>query len=195
MTQVLQPVNISGSLLIVQVFLLIIITLGLFFNRRISEFNKSHFNLYVVIWFAILSIIFVAFTADYYPVWSPILGDISLPTIERKYAFRFIFGMDLLVMAILILNTGGSNVSPFTSMLFLLPSLAIFLREPPAMFITYSVVAFLIFYFTFSIKKRSLIGADDDKPVSDLSHKFVSGACLALGVIIGYITRPVLTQM
>lgn len=195
MEQVLKPVNISGSLLIVQLFLLIIITLGLFLNRKNSDFEKTNFNLYVVIIFAILSIVFVALTVDYYPIWSPILGDLSLPTIERRNAFSFVFGMDLVVMAILISNTGGSNNSPFTSMLFLIPSLAIFLREPPVIFISYSIVAFLIFFFTFSERKRRLMSNNEDNPMSVFSHKFVTGACLALGVAIGYITRPVLTQI
>lgn len=192
MDQVLKPVNIAGSLLVVQVFLLVIITLGLIFNSSYGRRDKTNESLYLIVFFAILSMAFVSLTADYYPVWSPILGDITLPTIERRNAFTFVFAMDLSVLYFLILNTGGSNYSPFTSMLFLIPTLAIFLREPPIIFISYSFVAYGIFLRTFSTNDNSrILSYGNYKPVSDLSHKFVNGSCLALGIIIGYITRPI----
>lgn len=192
MDQVLKPVNIAGSLLVVQVFLLVIMTLGLLLNNRYSGSDKTHTNLYLIIFFAILSMAFVSVTADYYPVWSPILGDITIPTIERRNAFTFVFAMDLFVLYILISNTGGSNYSPFTTMLFLIPTLAIFLREPPITFISYSVIAYLIYLKTFSTNiDPNKYTYDQYKPISGMSHKFVTCACLALGVIVGYITRPI----
>jgi hypothetical protein len=141
---------------------------------------------------AILSIIFVAFNADYYPIWSPILGDVTLPTIAKTNAFTVVFIMDMIAAWKLISSTGGSNLSPFTSVLFLIPSLAIFLREPPSMFFFYAFTVFIIYMVTFSNRRRILIYGNEDSPISDMTHKFVSGACLALGVLIGYITRPIL---
>jgi hypothetical protein len=187
---ILQPVNVAGALLIVQVCLLGIMTIGLFFDAVSGRPFKSNLYFIAVTILAIVSILCVAFISDFYPIWAPILGDINLPTLHRQHAFLVIFSLDIIVVYWLITGTGGSNRSPFTSVLFLIPSLAIFLREPPFNFIAYSIAAFLIFTFTFSSSKDNMGYGFNEIESPDHVHKIVTGACMFLGVVTGYITRP-----
>jgi hypothetical protein len=92
-----------------------------------------------------------------------------------------------------MIGTGGAKGSPFTSVLFLIPALAIFLREPPKHFLGYA--AFIGILYVWSLARERL---DDDDPMEEatrgavnLSHGVVNVTCLAVAMLTGYITRPV----
>jgi hypothetical protein len=188
---VLKPVNVAGAILIVQVCLLAMMTGGLWVymnQKNMLNVGKQFFTLLIL---AIISIVSVAFITDFYPIWSPILGPNEIPTIDRNNAFAVLFFFDIAITWKLISTTGGSKDSPFTPILFLIPALAIFLREPPIRFIIYAIVVYII-YYTASYKKTASINLfheADDNVAS--AHRFVNFTCLALSVIIGFITRPI----
>ena len=192
----LKPVNVAGATIVVQVCLLTIIALGIVLERNSeSEIDKRRdlkergYGLTVIL--AILSIIAVALSADYYPVWSPLLGDIRLPTLDRSNAFMLVFILDIGTAICLIQWTGGSRVSPFTSILFLIPALAIFLREPPVKFLTYAAIVGTYYYFTCKDQERFRMPMGWSEDGSLQSHRAVNLGCLALAMLTGYITRPV----
>lgn len=185
----LQPVNVSGALLIVQVCLIIIISIGLILDGLRD--TKKHSGAYLgLIFLAIVSIVVVAFIGEFYPIWSPILGDdIKLPTLKRNSAFVIAFISDILVIWGLILKTGGSSNSPFTPILFLIPTLSIFLRQSPSLFIFYAIVVFGIYLVSDGRYRKQLQFSNEYN--SNIAHKFVNFSCLFLGLMIGFITRPV----
>lgn len=185
----LQPVNVSGALLIVQVCLLIIISIGLILDG-FGDTRKHSSGYISLIFLAIVSIVVVAFINEFYPIWSPILGeDIKLPTLKRNSAFFIAFLSDIIVIWTLIIKTGGSSNSPFTPILFLIPTLSIFLRQSPSLFISYAVIIFWLYLISDKKYNRNLEFSGGS--ASKVAHKFVNFACLSLGLIIGFITRPV----
>lgn len=191
----LKPVNVACATIVVQVCLLTIIALGIALERDAQTVIDQHrgrkqraYGLTLVL--AILTIVSVALSSDYYPVWSPLLGDISLPTIARSNAFMLVFLFDIVATIFLIIWTGGTRSSPFTSMLFLIPALAIFLREPPAKFLFYAAIVSVYYCVTCRDTARLPMELGAMRDASIQSHRVVNIGCLALAMLTGYITRP-----
>jgi hypothetical protein len=196
----IQPVNVSGAILVVQLCLIVIF----FFGTAVNFENRARSNrvkLYgATILLAIFSILAVAMSADFYAIWAPILGDVTLPTIARSNAFAWVFTLDIVVTMVLVAWTGGTLESPFTAVLFLIPALAIFLRETPTKFFLYATLVGVYYYLSvgFDMRKRATYESLD--PFTTYSrfgntavaaHRFVNLGCLALATVIGYITRPI----
>ncbi|MGJ7915544.1 hypothetical protein ACI48D_08745 [Massilia sp. LXY-6] len=190
----LKPVNVAGATIVVQVCLLTIIALAIFMEHESETVaQRSHkqqaYGLTLVL--AILTIISVALSAEFYQVWSPLMGDVQLPTVSRSSAFMIVFLLDIFATMLLIRWTGGTRNSPFTSMLFLIPALAIFLREPPVKFIIYALIVGVYYYVTCSVRSNSPRPGFDYRDGSLQFHRVVNIGCLALAMLTGYITRPV----
>lgn len=189
----LKPVNVAGATIVVQVCLLTIIGIATFVeNDTEVETRRARkqraYGLALVL--AILTIIAVALSKDFYMVWSPIMGDVLLPTFDRAGAFFCVFMLDIIATILLITWTGGSRSSPYTSMLFLIPALAIFLREPPMKFIAYAVIVGVYYFFTCIDRGRDRMPLGWTIDGSLQSHRVVNIGCLALAMLTGYITRP-----
>lgn len=190
----LKPVNVAGATIVVQVCLLTIIAIAILVENETEiesrrDRKQRAYGLTVVL--AILTIIAVALSADFYQVWSPLMGDVQLPTFGRSGAFLFVFLLDIIATIMLITWTGGSRSSPFTSMLFLIPALAIFLREPPWKFLTYAGIVGIYYFFTCVDRGRHRMPLGWTADGSLQSHRVVNIGCLALAMLTGYITRPV----
>lgn len=192
----MKPVNVAGGTIVVQVCLLTIIALGIALERdsessdnRRCSLKQRAYGLTVVL--AILSIIAVALSTDFYQVWSPLLGDVGIPTLNRSHAFVVVFMLDIIAVICLIEWSGGSRSSPFTSMLFLIPALAIFLREPPVKFLIYAGVVSVYYFFTCMERGRYKMPLGWAIDSSLQSHRVVNLGCLGLAMLTGYITRPV----
>lgn len=110
-----------------------------------------------------------------------------------------VFVLDIVFVTFLALKTGGTKRSPFTSVLFLLPSLAIFLHEPTYRFLGYSIAVGLVYVI---VLKRKLASQKDefnrrtfDGPtkeadkIDDLATIWTNLSCLFLGTLIGYIAQ------
>lgn len=190
----LKPVNVAGATIVVQLCLLTIIALAIRVENQTEvesrrDRKQRAYGLTVVL--AILSLVAVALSADFYQVWSPLMGDVYLPTIGRSGAFMIVFMLDIGATIILINWTGGSRSSSFTSMLFLIPALAIFLREPPWKFILYAFIVGVYYFFTCIDRGRYRMPFGWTEDGSLQSHRVVNIGCLALAMLTGYITRPV----
>lgn len=137
---------------------------------------------------------------DFYSTWGPILGNLALPTIPRDYSFFAVFALDIVFVTVLIFRTGGTKRSPFTSVLFLLPSLAIFLREPVLRFLFYSIVVGCVYVVLLrKTAQASQAGFDrskydapsrSDELIDDRATVWTNITCLGLATLIGYITQP-----
>lgn len=201
MAPTLQPVSLAGASIVIQVFLLLISFVALFLlsksypSRNTAEGSYST----LIVWF-LAALLFILFAEDLYATWGVILGDLTLPTIPRSLSFLAVFFLDIVFVTILILRTGGTKRSPFTSVLLLLPTLAIFLNEPRWRFLMYSLVCGVIYAVTL---RRSFTSANqhsdrssfyecarDDEQAEDWSVRLTNLACLALATLIGFITAP-----
>jgi hypothetical protein len=190
----LKPVNVAGATIVVQVCLLTIVTVATLVENETeieSRRDRKQRAYEPTVVLAILTIIAVALSADFYQVWSPLMGDVQLPTFGRSGAFLFVFMLDIIATMMLITWTGGSRSSPFTSMLFLIPALAIFLREPPWKFLMYATIVGIYYFFTCVDRERYKMPLGWSADGSLQSHRVVNIGCLALAMLTGYITRPI----
>jgi len=180
---------VAASTFIIQVVLVAIIKWGTSLNRdRYSTATPSR-ALTAVTLTSIVTVLLLMFTDGYYAVWSPILGQRELWTFPVRTALAVLFFWDVGVFAVLIRRSGGAKASPFTPALFLIPALAIFLRVPILLFLTYSALCGVL-YWVLSTKLYTGEASVNGEDLSLGAHRFVNLACLALATIIGLITAP-----
>ncbi len=188
------PITIASGTLISQVFLLIIVALGatLLNGPGGSYFSRIPISMpslpAVILAMALLSLGALLFSSGLTGTWSPLLGTMAPPGIPDGWALLWVILIDVGGLSFLVAGTGGSQQSPFQATYFLLPTLAIFLRQStPRVLFTAALVA-----VSFSLCMRVL---PDDHPrqsvarTNRLSYWFVSLASMALGLYIGLATR------
>ena len=184
----LKPLNIAGGTIVVQLALIVILFLGVWLteSRLVDKqrVNDKQFPLSIIVVTLLLNLTVLVETRAFYVVWSPILGDVSLPTVSDSHGLMMSFCIDLIAVTLLMLYTGGSKESPFTSVLFLIPALAIFLREPPLHFFAYAAYASLVYCWSL------IIGVTGRGSSGHSAHGWVNLLCLGLTMLTGYITRP-----
>lgn len=184
----LKPLNIAGGTIVVQIALIVILFIGvrLTRSRLVDEqrVNDKQFPLTIIVLTLLLNLAVLVETRAFYVVWSPILGDVTFPTISDSHGLMVSFCIDLIAVTLLMMHTGGSKESPFTSVLFLIPALAIFLREPPWHFFAYAAYASIVYCWSL------MIGVTGRGSAGHSAHGWVNVLCLGLTMLTGYITRP-----
>jgi hypothetical protein len=138
--------------------------------------------------FSLVTLGLLIFSDDVLFYSRPVFGDIVFPSISRNSAFLIVFSLDILSAAALVLVTGGAKDSPFAAILFALPALAIFLREPPQRFLSYTFVAAVLFLLV--QVELEMSEPIRNNPNQKIAHSFVTLACLGLTTMVGYATRP-----
>lgn len=192
----MQPVNLTMAFAVTQLFLLVIVFFGILVlragERKLSVYSESprpatrtHPVLFAG--FALLTLGLLIFSEEVLFYSKPVFGDVELPGIGRTNAFLFVFALDILGASFLIRITGGSKNSPFGAVLFTLPVLSIFLREPPGRFLWYTfAVAALFLLVQVDMARRDI----EENPNHRAAFSFVTLGCLALSTMVGYATRP-----
>lgn len=190
--QSIQPLNVAAATLLVELLLitLLAITSSLFRGRRFGLPDEMHISGATLrrsptLFVALASFAVLLISDELYSIWSPIFRGVGINTISAAAAIGTVFILNLFLVGYLMLATGGSQKSPFLSALFTIPALAIFLRLPPSMFITYAVVACVIYLFLL------VPTALDSVQSSQSAAAFMNISCLLLSMFTGYITRPV----
>ncbi|MFC7297958.1 hypothetical protein [Herminiimonas aquatilis] len=202
MDQAIQPINIAGATIVVQLFTIIIIAIGSAIMKGGIQDISVYDSLYPraayqrvdgdIIWFALLSFVVIVMSAQFFPTWKPILGDMSMYPIAEGITFPLLFCIDLIFVTRIIALSGGAKSSPFSAILFMLPGLAIFLRQPPTLFLIYTLFAILLFIF---LSSSIFPGFEQERnPRYTRAFRIVNILCLVLTTIIGYITRPVIVE-
>lgn len=186
----LKAINVVGATIVIQVCLLIIMAVGVLLCSHTGRWQRPPYA--SLLFLALISMLAISFSDDFYAVWSPMLGDAELFSIGRGDSFLLVFMLDMIIASWLIFRTGGSDKSPFTGILFLIPSLAIFLRETPQRFFLYAIAATLMYVSLSTVRKRSLnpAFAFQGGSESPLPSWWVNISSLGLSMYIGYITRP-----
>lgn len=199
--QSIQPLNVAAATLLVQVLLLAILgTAGRLYRARLNGIPPATTsNLYELppgllrttplTFLALSSFTLLLLTDDLYGIWSPLFQGVGITTFKSSTAILLVYLLNLWAIGYLMFQTGGSQSSPFTSALFTIPALAIFLRMPPWAFMTVALFSGLIYLV--------LLALPFGRPQpSRAPTAFLNIACLALAMLTGYVTRPVpITEM
>lgn len=203
MTPGVAPLSIAVAALVTQFGLLVILLVGLVILRQ-GEPRQSRYSerpghvvhnfiwLLAILMFATLGPLILS--DAFAETGRPLFQDLVLPSVKSSYALASMFYADLFGVALLIGRTGGSRGSPFATLLFMLPAIAIFLREPFSSVVGYAVVASVLYTIGLFRFQALYKGMRDDgrssEGVGTLCHWAVNVSALLLAVAIGYATRP-----
>ncbi len=110
------------------------------------------------------------------------MKEIPFHGIEWQQAILGVWILDILLLAILVDFTGGSHSSPFTSLFFVFPTIALFLHESGWRLVLYTGLVALL--FSVSFRKPA-----EPDPSTMFSYWFVSVASFILTTAIGFVTR------
>jgi hypothetical protein len=188
MLESIKPINITGAAIFAQFSIIMIMFVGSLILYRgqgfVPSFERPKFSglPWLILGFGLLSIGFLIFSDEFSLVWRPLFGTIDFPTMPWTTALFVMFTTDILCTTFLVLLTGGSRNSAFSPLFFLLPALAIFLREPLSHILFYLISISVV--FSLSLKPRA------DQEEHNFAYWFISIACFILATFIGYVTRP-----
>jgi hypothetical protein len=197
-SEAIQPLNVAGATIIIQLLILggIAIASNLV-NTSSDRYHAIYFGRSEVNYWQMISLpLFIVFIVSiivlmlsdtmYGLVWGPFFQGIGLNTISTNTSVSIVFVTDLILISHLIYITGGSDESPYTSMLLTIPALAIFLRLSSSTFIYLAVFSSFIYLLLLWISKSS---NSHVKTVS--ARAFINIFCLFLSMLTGYITKPI----
>ncbi|MCX5800893.1 MAG: hypothetical protein NTX17_05840 [Candidatus Eisenbacteria bacterium] len=195
MHEVIGPVNLVAAALITQLSLAAIVFLAVLVLQSgdlpvtVSQRPARSVGLHLVtLAAALITVGLLVFSDEYSTIWRPLFGTSSHSGVPWSWALFFVFLLNILWITVLVVTTGGSESSPFGPIYFLLPALAIFLREPlhrAGLYLLLIVVSFTLNFFIASDKGKARGGRR--RPYA---YWFVSVACFALATFVGYVTRP-----
>jgi hypothetical protein len=139
----------------------------------------------------LLTTVFLVFTNELSNLWRPLFPGTPFMGIPLGTALALMFVTDAILVMFLVAITGGSHPSPFTPIYFLLPVLAIFLRESPSKILFYTALV-SVFFSINMVAGAQVIGpgGDDGDRRRRSVYWVVSIASFALATWIGLITRP-----
>jgi len=189
------PIGITAAALIMQFSLVVIMFAAAFIMRigvRHSPFwregQDTSASLWLLIAFSLLTIGILLISEEFSTMWVPLFGSVDLPGLSWSASLAVVFTADLVCISALAAATGGSSLSPFAPLYFVMPPLSIFLRSSLVQVVCYFLLASVLF----SLGLRSARGID--LGVSEMRARTASWvvaiACFALATLVGYLTRP-----
>ncbi len=194
MTDSVSPSNITGAAFIAQFAIIGIIFVGAVILHKQEEsepfhIGRSQFSRHVwkILAFALITIGCLLFSDEFSKLWRPLLEDASIPTLPWRLAVVVMFLFDILLVTFLVLNTGGSKESAFGPLYFLLPTLAILLREPLGRLVLY--VSLTIISFSIMLYLNFPLSLDNKQSKQPTAYLVVSILCFVLAIFIGWVTR------
>ena len=127
-------------------------------------------------------------SSDYSAIWRPVFGYANPPVLPTGTAVLMMFACDILLISILVGTTGGSRESPFQALYFVIPALAIFLREPFWRVTSYTIAVIALFRIQLSSVPRH--PSDLEARAERMAYAWVSVLGVSLTTLVGYVTRP-----
>lgn len=199
MTDGVGPANITAAAMATQFCILVIVFVGTLLVRstepRLSVYVgtkgvKDH--LWFQLIFALITMGTLVFSDEFSSFWKPLFGSSGFYIMGWSTALLLVLSFDIVYTCVIVGQTGGSAASPFTPLYFILPPLAIFLRETPRRILFYTVLVAVLFSVNLVITfKEQEISEDlEDRRAPTLAYWFVSIASFSLATLVGYVTRP-----
>jgi hypothetical protein len=130
----------------------------------------------------IFSLLILGLSDAFVALWLPIIKDAQFVGIPLGYAILSVWILDILFLGYLVIYTGGSRSSPFTSLFFVFPTIALFLHESGIRLVLYTTLVIILFTV-------SLVNSREENPISKLSLWIVSVESFILTTAIGFFTR------
>ena len=193
------PANITAAAMATQFFILVIVFVGTLLVRstepRVSIYVGAkgvRDHLWFQLVFALITMGTLVFSDQFSTFWRPLFGSSTFHVIGWSTALLVVFAFDIVYACVIVGQTGGSAASPFTPLYFILPPLAIFLRQSPARILFYTVLVGLLFSINLVVLFQGQEVEDEQearKPPT-FAYWFVSIASFSLATFIGYVTRP-----
>jgi hypothetical protein len=186
----ISPGTIIAAAIITQIAVLMIVLLGSIYRpinqieyswQRKSSPNGPIYGFLAGT--AIISLLILGLTDAFTALWLPIMRDVQFVGIPWGKTILCVWILDILLLGKLVNFTGGSLTSPFTSLFFVFPTIAIFLHESGLRLILYTTLVVILFSFSFLKSK-------EENPTSKLSFWIVSVSSFILTTGMGYFTRP-----
>lgn len=204
MDRAIQPLNVAGAALLMQVLFLVIVAATSYMYKtappsavfpRHEHVSAAARRFLWILSVSLASIAVILVSDQFSVIWEPLFNGATIDTLSMVWSLNTMFVLDLLLIGYLVKGSGGSQRSPFSAALFTIPSLGIFLRTPPASFMSYAAISGAIYVLL-------LFGTSDDLVIDDMLHSqqthlgkraaaFMTIACLLLAMLTGYITRPI----
>lgn len=191
--QVTEATIVAGAL-VAQILLVVILFVGAAIIRGRSYstgWYRGHPGYSGFAWellaLLLLSLGLLAFSTTFSSSWLPLLGHTSATGFPPGFALSITFLADILVVSRLVYATGGSINSPFQPTFFLIPTLAILLREPTYWVVAYTCLVALLFWLLLPPYRER--HPDHEKRIR-IAYGVVSIASLFLAMLVGLLTRP-----
>jgi len=184
-------VNVAAAALVAQFGYLVILVIGMsVLNPRVI----GHRLVWVIVAIIVFSLGLLILSTPVTDLSRPLFRDIPLPTMSFADALSIVFIVDLSGTWLIVRLTGGSRGSPFTPLLGLIPTLAMFLRTPFSMVI-FCAGAIVIYMCFELIGTRVLTFYPSRPPIQSedriaTSNLLVATLSLVLTVMVGYVTQP-----
>jgi hypothetical protein len=199
----MQPVNLIAAALITQVSLVIIVAVA---GYSLHVYDTNHTTSAGYRWSGLawrifgatfLALALLMSSDEFGGLWGPLFGVSTRFLLPWSWAILLAFVVTILLVAYLVAITGGARQSPFSPLFFILPALALFLRQPGSHVLLYFLL--ICGGFSFNMKVNSPLGIPtrarsieqrelEDMP--DFPFWWVAIASFALATFVGYITRP-----
>ena len=199
----IRPINIVAAALVAQVLITITLSIGTSLLgrrdfKRIIRMNKKDDPLKMhVINFpttigisTILTIACLVGSDEFVTVWRPLFGSNSFSLgLQTPTAISIMFYVDIIVVAYLVWMTEGSRMSPFSPLFFVLPTLAIFLRQPFRELMLYLLLIGIFFTALMFCERLN----DSRQIESSISRSYwaVSILCFVVTTTLAILTRPI----
>lgn len=193
----IQPVNIIAATILMQIFLILIMYIGVQLIKRIANhariFNSYPITTLVFAWrilpFSIITIVLLLFSNDFTGLWAPLFPGLPLPTLASSDTVLLVVAANIIFVSYLIYLSGGSQASPFSSILFTLPTLSIFLRVPFKGVLFFVILVWITFSTTYIVYSKPQEKIDHLKGYFSTAFYAISVMCLLLTTLIAYVTR------
>lgn len=197
----LRPDSILAAALVMQFLLFAIIATGSAMCNRLYEqwtpsYRRAGRAVYgsFILFVGLFTIGALVFSATFSKDWAPIVGNIVPLSYSSPHAIAFVFVVDTITVMVLTVSTGGAFRSPFTALFFLIPTLALLLRQSPHAVIWYTALVTVCFIAAAAHGHFHTHGerlSYEDERAAVMAFAFVSIAAFWLAVYVGITTARI----
>jgi hypothetical protein len=192
--------TVSAALLVFQFFFSAILAIGV---SIISRGYNPHHGIRIQrarnptsLLFLILAITFATIgpilaTNSFATTWTPVYGAALHGGLPVDAVKAWVFVLDLALVSVIIGKTGGWKASPFPSLNFSIPAIAILLGDSGFKVAIYTTLLALIFGGSLAYSRSQGLASESGRSEDDVALWVVAVSALALTTAIGVFThRP-----
>jgi hypothetical protein len=194
MNEPLNPSPIIPAAMVMQIFIVIIFSLGAYpldYSERQKPFWERPLlsQAWLIVLFAIITLVLLLSSDIFAHYWLGFSAPFLISLVRSQTAITCVFLADIVWTFVLVMKTGGSQRSAFTSIYFTIPGLAFFLRESPSKVMLYVILISVCFSIGL-IYWKAPPDAGEEQTNDRMPFWIVSMLCLLLSLSIGFLTRP-----